>query len=243
MTNSEYFKMLSMRKSVRKFDGPLTPEELALVEVQCQNLVSLVDGLETKILIVPRRNTPARFGEHCLLIYSAPHPLDKVNAGYMLQQMDLFLEKNGFGCCWYGMAKPEERRLDGLDFVIMLTFGKGLDGGYRSGAEDFKRMASSAIWSGNSKFADVVRLAPSACNSQPWRFTREDNVIRVYRETELKTIIPQVWRPLFNGVDVGISLFFLETALREAGQSFTRRLLSNAPMEGSRLPIAEYGLN
>lgn len=240
MTNDEYFAMLSRRKSVRKFQGPLTEAELDTVRERCGSLVPLVEGLPIRTFIVPRQETPARFGEHALLFYSAAHPMDKVNAGYMLQQLDLWLESAGFGSCWYGMARPEEQRKDGLDFVIMLCFGRGLDGGLRNGPEEFRRKTGEEIWPGGGETAETVRLAPSACNSQPWRFVREAGVLRVFRETELRTIIPRSRRPLFNGIDLGISLFYLETALKHQGRAFTRRLLPDGKMQGSLVPIAEY---
>ena len=75
------------------------------------------------------------------------------------------------GTCWYGLAK-EDDQLDGLDFVIMVVFGKPLNDDLSLVREKSNRKDLSVIWTGDfdHDVVTAVSLAPSAVNSQPWRY-------------------------------------------------------------------------
>lgn len=45
-----------------------------------------------------------------------------VNAGFIYQQVDLYLQSQGFGACWIGMGKAKSSRKD-LKSVILIAFG------------------------------------------------------------------------------------------------------------------------
>ncbi|MPN46923.1 hypothetical protein SDC9_194522 [bioreactor metagenome] len=109
---------------------------------------------------------------------------------------------------------------------------------------EFKRKPSDAVWQGamRSEVMEAVRLAPSATNSQPWRFTVDDHRLTVFRDTAALSIIPPSRKPFFNTIDVGISLCFLELALTHAGLHFERTITK--PSRGGRLEeLAVYQLD
>ena len=160
------------------------------------NLTPLVKEIKVKFNIVEKKETTSKRGEYCLLIYSEQKPLYLLNVGYMLEQMDLFLASRNIGVCWYALAKAKELSLDGLEYVIMLAFGKSNPECFRKDFSKTKRKDLEIIWNGNwySDIGEIVRYAPSACNIQPWRVISEDNCLSVYRTTQIKSFIPEIGR-------------------------------------------------
>lgn len=128
------------------------------------------------------------------------------NAGFLLQQVDLYLQSIGLGSCWLGMAKPAEVINNSLKFVILLAFGNPLEEPYRSLSE-FKRKPLSAISDISDRRLEAVRLAPSGINSQPWYFMSDRNIIHVYcvKHGKMAGLIYE----RLNKIDMGIALTHL----------------------------------
>ncbi|NCB51673.1 MAG: nitroreductase [Clostridia bacterium] len=242
---SELYDTIFKRKSVRRFDMTLDEDALFAVKRQIGKLVPLIRDINVRIEVVPRTETTAKFGEYCLLFYSEKKPGYLLNAGYMLEQMDLFLAARDIGACWYGLAKAKRPKLVGMDHVIMMAFGQSAPEVFRQNISDFKRMSTKEIWRGDFDVGvkEAIRLAPSACNTQPWRVVSEDGRISVFRETNLKAFIPATQLSYFNSIDMGIGLLFLETALLEKGYKFDRKLKLDETSEKGQVKIAEYTLS
>lgn len=241
---SELYDTIFMRKSVRRYDLTLEESTLSAVKRLTEKLVPLIRDINVRIEIVPRTDTTAKFGEYCLLFYSEKKPGYLLNAGYMLEQMDLFLTMRNIGACWYGLAKAKRPKPLGMDYVIMMAFGQSAPKDFRRSVSEFKRMSAKEIWQGDfdPDVKEAVRLTPSACNTQPWRVFSEGSRIRVFRETNIKAFIPTKMLPYFNSVDMGISLFFLETALSEKGYEFYRTLTPDETSVKGLVKLAEYTL-
>jgi len=231
---------------MRRFDKnlSLTEGELRDISRRTEKLVPLAKDIGVRFEIVKRQDTTARFGEHCLLMYSERKPFYLLNAGYMLEQMDLFLPSLDIGACWLGMAKAKGNRPEGMDYVIMLAFGRSRPQDFRSGVSEFKRKKKEEIWQGDfdNDVTEAVRLAPSACNTQPWRIASGDGLIKVYRSTRIISFIPPSELPFFNSIDLGICLCFLETAMAKKGHLFERNLIGEEKPDAGLLRIAEYVL-
>jgi hypothetical protein len=193
---------------------------------------------------VPRTETTAKFGEYSLLFYSEKKPGYLLNAGYMLEQMDLYLAVRDMGACWYGLAKPKRSKPAGLEYVIMLVFGQSAPEDFRRNTAEFKRMSTKEIWKGDfdSGVVEAVRLAPSASNTQPWRIFSEGNRISVFRETNLRTFVTAKLLPYLNTIDMGIALYFLETALLEKGYAFEKTFKLDETSEKGLVKVADYKL-
>ena len=169
----EMYDMIFKRKSFRRFNAALhlSNDELQCIHEKLKRLKPLVDDIEVKCKLVPIEQTTSKRGEYCLLIYSEEKEHYLQNAGYLFEQLDLYLASKNIGMCWYGMGKTEVASLDGLKFVIMLALGKGIEGEFRKDYTKAKRKDTKDIWPGDliSKVAEVVKYAPSSCNTQPWR--------------------------------------------------------------------------
>ena len=240
----DFYDVMFRRKSVRKFEGPaLTESEIAEIKAEIGELLPLNDDIRVKFMLVPREETTAKFGEYCLLMYSEQKPDWLINAGYMLEQMDLYLESRDIGVCWYGLARPQEKEVDGLTYVIMLAFGRGEE--LRSDVSEFDRSALDAIWTGefDGDVTEAVRLAPSACNTQPWRITSGGGKLKVCRDPNVTSFLRGDRLTYFNSIDMGICLCFLEGAMHHKGIAFSRTLLSGAETENGLLETAEYTID
>lgn len=220
--------MIFKRKSFRRFNDILTlsEEELQDISQKINNLIPFLNGIEIKYKIVSREKTTSKRGEYCLLIYSEEKEHYLLNIGYMFEQLDLYLASKNIGVCWYGMGKVNEPQYENLKYVIMMALGKGLESEFRKDYKKSKRKETRDIWKGDLIFeiGEFVKYAPSACNTQPWRVICENNTLKIYRTTEVKSIIPKEKVPFYNSIDMGIFLYFLELTLSHNGFSFEKTL-------------------
>jgi nitroreductase len=143
---------------------------------------------------------------HYLIISSEAKERYLPNAGFMLQQMDLYLQSIGLGSCWLGGAKPPAKSNLPLDFVILLAFGKPQASPHRSLSE-FKRKPLSEISDTADQRLEPARLAPSAINSQPWYFVSDGNIFHVYR-MKYGAVKAMIYERM-NKIDIGIALAHL----------------------------------
>ena len=245
------YDMIFKRKSMRKFDPALhvSEQELRDIRQELIRLTPLDESIRVAYRIVESGQTTCRRGEYCLLLYSDKSERALLNAGYLLEQMDLFLTAMDIGVCWHGIGRPDEKRHDGLQYIIMLAFGKSRPQDFRKDVTKAARKPKALIWQGDFPFdiIDAARYAPSACNMQPWRVRGGQNELFIFRTKNVRSaIMPPPLRPFFNTIDLGIFLCFVELVLARNGYAFARNLLPDiqTPDDDRRLiPIAKYTLS
>ena len=217
--------MIGRRKSVRSYVSEPV-DEATLQEIK--DFIAQMKPLEPDIRvgweIVPASRVK------CILPWKAPQLVAIYteekdgaleNAGFLFQQLDLYLQSRGLGACWLGMGKPEQQLAakDGLPFCMLLAFGYPEGDALREGPADFKRKTLREIADEPDERLEPARLAPSSTNSQPWYFTHEDGVIHVWR-----VIRGGLLRRAFermNRIDMGIALAHLYVAHEESFRFFT----------------------
>lgn len=158
---------------------------------------------------------------HYILIFSEEKDNYLYNAGFLGQQLDLYLSAKGLGSCWLGLARPQEQIVkcrEGLDFTIMLGFGEAAEPLHRDNLSQFKRKPMSQICfvEGAEGLLEPVRLAPSAVNRQPWCFYGTPSGLHVGREK-----LSSVRYPIFNRlnqIDLGIALCHLVLSAEHIGK-------------------------
>ena len=241
----ELYSMLDKRKSVRTIDknNLMTEKDLQIVKDYLDSITPLYSEIPVKWKIVEAKETNSKIGEYEVLIYSKKSECTDylLNIGYMFEKADLFFEKNNIGVCWLGIPRPKDMVYEGLDYVIMLGLSKISENDLRTGIDDFKRKKEEKLWCGefNEDVISKSLLAPSACNSQSWIIEKKENVITVYRNKHIITIIPKSRLDYFNSMDLGIYLCFLEVALLGNGYDFERKLI-NKDYSKDKILIAEY---
>lgn len=238
-------QQIGRRKSMRKFDNTLHVSEKELE----QTLEKLKDvktptGAKLAFEIVKREETTAKWGEYCLLIYSENTPEGYLAAGFAGEAADLWFCENNIGACWYGMAKTDRKEKDALPYQMMIAFGKSKESDFRKSKAEFKRKNPEDLWQGE-RYRSLLQeslLAPSACNSQPWRIVEEEDGLRVFRALKLRTIIPHALREFYGCIDTGIFLCCLESCLQKENIPFSRTVETQKEPEGNKAPLLRYKL-
>ena len=230
--NKNCYDMIFKRKSFHLFrnigNEHLTEEELKDIEKEFSKLKPLVDDIKVKIIIV-KKESILRGQEYCILFYTEKKDNYLQNIGYLGEQLDLYLVSKNIGTLWFGIGKPEEKELDGLDFVIMIAIAKvDSPDKFRKDMYKSKRKELSEIWSGDSylDIANIVRFTPSACNTQPWKVEASNKEIKVYRYRKegKRGIMPKDRVIYYNQIDIGIFLCFLELCLEHHNINYKREL-------------------
>ncbi len=210
MDREMLFETIFKRKSIRKYESnPLDQETMDTVRSQIASLKPMIPGIKTEIRMLGNDEVKGMFkadAPHYLAIYSEEKDGFAANAGFMLQQLDLFFSASGIGCCWLGGSKPTKNvdPIEGLVFVIILAFGKPAETLQRKSIAEFKRRALSEITDikGSDELLEPVRLAPSGINNQSWYYRGDANRIDAYYAKSM--LYDQM-----NQVNVGIGLCHL----------------------------------
>lgn len=229
----DYYDMIFKRKSFHLFrgvgDDKISEKELEEIYSMYQSVSSLYTDIKTNIRIVPAENVNfKRDAEYCILLYSEKKDNYLMNAGYIGEQLDLWLVRHNIGTLWYGIGKPDEPTYEGLDYVIMLAIHKVNDNSkFRKDMFKAKRKPVEEIWCGDTLgIADIVRFAPSACNTQPWYVENDGEVLKVsrYKKAGKRGIMPASAVSYYNRIDVGIFLCIFEACLAHNSIEFKREL-------------------
>lgn len=227
MTNQELYKAIFKRKSIRKYDmTPLSQDKIAEIKEFTDNLKPLDGSIKHSFSFIGENDArfllPLKLAPHYICLFSDKKDGYLMNAGYLLQQVDLFLSANNIGSCWLGTAKLNKNvqaQRNGLEFVIMLAFGNAAEQVHRESTSEFKRKSISEVTSivGMEKLLEPVRLAPSASNTQVWFFSGDAKEI-VVRRTKLNLIKASLYGKM-NQIDIGIALCHLWLSLDHEGKT------------------------
>lgn len=230
----ELYEMIFKRKSFHLFRDTLqiTKEDLQKINEAFPTLIPLVKDIQVKIRIVPASETNCKRGEeYCILFYSEEKDNYLPNIGYIGEQLDLYLASLNIGTLWFGIGRSEEVDYDGLKFVIMMGISKMQENTFRKDMFKSKRKPVEEIWQGDAytDIANIVRFAPSACNTQPWFVESSKDKLEVYRyKKEGKRGIMPINKVIYyNRIDIGVFLCFLELCFQHNSIVFERMLLSD----------------
>jgi len=222
------FDTIFSRKSIRNFyQERIEWETLEDILKFADNLPMLIKDSKVEFKLVS--NIEKKQGFYGPFAIKAPYYIclsaEKtedylLNAGYLMQQLNLYIESKGLGACFMGGASPGRSLKNEMkfDYVISLAFGKSKEPVYRDASlakrlpeEDlvvYKEEVSSNI----RKILEAARLAPSSLNNQPWRFVVYKNRIHVFARKN-----PWIAKPLdkMKMIDMGIMMANLLIAAEE----------------------------
>ena len=247
--DKELYEMIFKRKSFHLFrnigNKHITDDEIKDIEEKFTKLTPLLDDIKVKIRIVKKCATCKRGQEYCILFYSEKKDNYLQNIGYLGEQLDLYLVSKNIGTLWFGIGRPDEKQIDGLDFVIMIAIAKvDLPEKFRKDMYKSKRKEIKEIWNGNYflDIANIVRFAPSACNTQPWMVETTNNEIKVYRYRKegKRGIMPKNLVIYYNQIDIGIFLCFLELCLIKNDIEYDKNLYAEKNYENEKNLLATY---
>jgi hypothetical protein len=208
------YETIFTRRSVRKYDMN-SLDETVLAEIQAAlDAVPQLPWQSAHFEIVYANTSGIRggFAPYAILAYGDDNDISKVNIGYALQHMDLYLQSEGYGSIWCGMAGPKE---PDDDFRILLNFGR-TNMPMRGREKDFKRKKVLSISNEDNAIARAARLAPSAVNLQPWKLDFSDGKVTVLSQVRgFGKVIPGK----LHMFDLGIVLKHVELAIRHEGRA------------------------
>lgn len=165
-----------------------------------------------------------------------------VDYGYALEKIILDITAEGFGTCWLGGSFSREQfgktiQIGNNEVIPAITpvgisKGHGLKSKILRGAMGSKKRKNSqelffenafnnAYTSGSDTMQyalEMLRLAPSAENKQPWRLLFENGSIHFYlkRNAAIKKVIKSAD---LQQVDLGIAMCHFDCALKETKQN------------------------
>lgn len=250
--NGNLYSMIFKRQSFHLFrnigNEHITEDELADIENTFNTLQPLVNDIKVRMKIVKDSTSCKRGQEYCILLYSEKKDNYLGNIGYIGEQLDLYLVSKNIGTLWFGIGKTNQSQLDGLDFVIMIAIAKADSlTRFRNDISKIKRKEVSKIWNGNYylDFANVVRLAPSAGNSQPWFVDATNSELKVYRcqKERFMGLMSGNKMPYYNKIDMGIFLCFLELCLNKDNIEYRRILYTDQNDNNGKVLTAVYTLS
>lgn len=167
-----------------------------------------------------------------LLLIGEKGLIPEASAGYMFEQVILYCTQLGLGTCWLGGTLKRDDFLkqiqlsDNEKLIIISPVGykrekrTWVESIMRAGAGSDKRKPFGSLFfngtfgtplneadAGNYKIPlEMVRLAPSGSNKQPWRVVMKDNMFHFCYYTGR-----------FSVNDIGIALCHFELACNELG--------------------------
>lgn len=224
--------MIFRRKSTRNYQSTaVSPEQMEAIRAFMEQLVPLYPDIPFHAEIVDAADV------RCVQPWKTPHfvavstldtPEALINVGFLLQQLDLFIQSLGLGSCWVGLGKSRKSAPEGLTHAILMPFGVGAEPVWREDTAQFNRKPLAEIADKPDERLECVRLAPSATNSQPWYFVHAGDDLHMYQV--IQGPLKRMTLGKMNCIDMGIALCHL--AVTGEG-TFALRQLEDAPaLEG-----------
>lgn len=190
------FEAIFVRKSVRNYiHDSLAPQILEDILKQFGEIKGLFGGIETELAIFDNTKGDYKMlgllgvkAPYYLMLYSEEKDRAMMNAGYLMEQLSLYLCTKGLGSCFVGnpVLKKKYQRRDNKKLMAVLAFGKAKGSCVRKQAEA-RRLSLNELcvyketprqWM--NQLLEAARMAPSSMNSQPWRFVVFDSRIHIF---------------------------------------------------------------
>jgi len=217
LTNPTLYPAIFLRKSIRSYaDTPLSAEQLGEIKALLPDVRPLLPDLKFHLELAPSKEGWRIFG------YCEDTPLGNANLGYVMQQLDLALFLKGLGRLWFGMGRDPRMKAapKGLSYAMCLKVGNAAEPLSREQGE-FNRKPIAEVIADEAlrETFEPVRLAPSARNSQPWLFVKEEGGIHVFCANS-GGIMKVFGLDRMNQVDMGICLCHAALSFGQRGMKF-----------------------
>jgi nitroreductase len=225
----DLYEAIFRRKSTRQYDmRPLPDETFFRVEAIVGQAGQLYEtGLRVHLV---REGTIVHgtfkgvissyvkvIAPHYLVVSSDEVASWRENSGYAVEQVVLEMTRMGLATCWMGGPADREALRGPLGIRnnqaigVFVAFGRPAAEGdqYRGSPAEARRKLLSEIVIGRAddrwtKLLEAARLAPSAVNSQPWRFFVDGARADLY--IAKPNPVAQRMYGALNPVDAGIAL-------------------------------------
>ncbi len=218
------YEAIFQRSSVRRFQmKPIDAKVMEQLNYYIQSVSTLHPEASYRIAVVEadreaKTLLKGRFQVEApyYLVFSAKeHPFAAKNAGFVMEQIVLYLVTKGIATCYLGDTKMPKGS-DHYKTMIVIAFGRPASTLYpvrsrRKALSElvcYKEEASLQI----RRILEAGRQAPSALNRQPWRFAVYENHIHLFMKESPKLF--ERWREL-QEIDMGIVMVHMALAAEE----------------------------
>lgn len=222
------YEAIFNRRSVRKYKmEPIPGDVFRQLDRFLEELIPLYPEIGWKFVLFNAMDDEG--STKGLFRVKAPYYLvcytqDAVNAGrqagYLTEQVVLYLTAHGIGTCYQGGARAVVKDApEGMEQRIVVAFGYPEEEIYRESGKAkrhnitdiciFKEEPEAEI----SRILTAARLAPSSVNSQPWRFVVYRNRVHVFAKDNVISKIPATRE--MREVDMGIMLYHMALTAEE----------------------------
>lgn len=218
------YEAISVRKSVRRYNmNSFTQDKIEAILRFANSLPMLFPDIEVEfeVLDCTDDNKDNKYfngiqpfktkAPYYLILSSTKENGYYINAGYLMQQVSLYLTSKDIGSCFLGRIRlSDEVSINpSMEHVITLSFGESkskthrdIDKARRLPEEDtvtYKEDVSKDL----RTIVSAGRTAPSSMNSQPWRFVAYNNRIHIFCK---KNITNSKLISRMKLIDIGVSL-------------------------------------
>ncbi|MDO4284157.1 MAG: nitroreductase family protein [Eubacteriales bacterium] len=215
------YDAITRRKSVRKYTNqPLSPDTLARIDQAIASFAPLYPDLPLRHRVV--RQVKGKFSVEApqyLIISGSGAAGDLENAGFVFEQLVLWLDAHELGSVWLGSSKDTDGEQEGD--LLALAFGEAAEPVHREPSQFSRKPIEEITNSPDDLRIRSAHLAPSGLNIQPWRFEETPENILVYRQN-LRAPFSMLYK--LSDLDMGIALCHFALTCEKEGRpfSFTR---------------------
>ena len=208
------YQTIFKRRSVRKYKDEKIPKNILSDIEKYLSQITQLQGQKATFRILDCKQMGDNLAPYYIVASCEANNEAYANVGYVLEKLDLYLQDNNIGSLWLGSKMPKNKQPN--DAMVM-AFGY-TNVPYRE-ETDFARLKINKISKVDNSIARVVKLAPSAVNSQPWLLDFEDN--KVVINYHGRGILKAALEAKMNKVDIGIATRYVVLALEQEGKKVT----------------------
>ena len=224
MLTPTLYPAIFQRKSIRSYaETPLGAEQLTEIKALLSAVEPLLPDLPYHLELAPAKEGWRIYG------YCEDTPLGNANLGFAMQQLDLALHLKNLGRLWFGMGRDPHTKAapKGQSYAMCLKVGVPAEPLARE-KDEFKRKPIEEVIADEAlqELFEPVRLAPSARNSQPWLFAKDEAGIHVFCANPAG-LMKVLGLGRMNQVDMGICLCHAALAFAQRDKKFEPAVLTD----------------
>ena len=245
------YEAIYNRKSVRRFKiEPLAPKLLNHIERFEKELLRLHPEIGFKFVILDTFDSDMTVrgmfhvkAPYYLVLMVEDKPYAMQEAGYLAEQVVLYMTTKGIGTCYQGNAKADGLEVPaGMKPAMIIAFGMPDGSPYRPESKA-KRLELNEICSFKEAVSDDVntllraaRMAPSALNTQPWRMVAYGNRIHIFSRKKYGL----GYNADLQKFDIGIMLSHIAVAAEELWIQVSLKEMDTVSLKSFSLKNNEY---
>lgn len=214
------------RKSVRDFvDSEIEEDILERIRSRISQIELLYEKSKIKC-VVSDYCKKSFYAPYYIGVYTDNTKEGVMNAGYVLQQLSIYLSAIGIASCYQAKSVIfKQVNTEGMKLAISLAIGYPVNKMYRD-LDEISRLSKNKICVMKEKpneeverLIELARISPSSYNTQPWRFVVYNNRIHVFVKKKMLNHLIRLkyvnMGVMLGNVSVGAEELWIDIEFRE----------------------------